>query len=122
MSSIQKKPASKNFSHYVVTKGFHIGVFVKWASVKKVTEGHEWPCYNGFYTLEDALNYAREQIGPDYYVEPGTSNTLMQANYELENQVQEEVRRLKELAAILEERATVRLHEVQRLQTEFTAK
>lgn len=28
LSSIQKKSASKNFSYYVVTKGFHTGVFI----------------------------------------------------------------------------------------------
>lgn len=31
------------------------GVFVKWNSVKAVTEGHEWPVYKGFYTLEKHL-------------------------------------------------------------------
>lgn len=30
LSSIQKKLASNNFSHYVLTKGYHTGVFVKW--------------------------------------------------------------------------------------------
>lgn len=69
----------------MVTKGFHRGVFVKWASVKRVKEGHEWPCYKGFYTLEDALSYAREKIGPDYYIEPRTLMELMTANHDLES-------------------------------------
>lgn len=40
MTAIQKKPLSKNFSHYVVSQGFHCGVFVNWSSVKRATEGH----------------------------------------------------------------------------------
>lgn len=54
-----------------------MGVFVKWTSVKKVTDGHEWTCYMGFYTMEDVLNYAREQIRPEYYIEPGTPMDIM---------------------------------------------
>lgn len=77
MSSIQKEPTSKNFSHYVVTKGFYTGVFVKWVSVKRVTNGHEWPCYKGFYTLEDALK------------EPGTPMELIQAIHEMKSQLQD---------------------------------
>lgn len=72
MSSIQKKPASKNFSHYVVVKGAHPRVFVKWNSIKKVIDGYEWPIYKGFYTLEEALDYARTNLGHDFFVEEGT--------------------------------------------------
>lgn len=123
MSSIKKKPTSKNYSHYVLTKGFHTGVFVKWASVKRVTDGHEWPCYKGFYTLEEALYYARENIGPNYYEEHGPPVELMTANHELENQLQEEeLQKLRELVSILEEKATSRIHEIQKLQEEIAAK
>lgn len=87
MSSIQKKPTSKNFSHYVEIKGKHTGVFVKWNSIKKVTEGHEWPIYKGFYTLEHALDYARQHLGHVFYIEEGTPVALIQATYELENQL-----------------------------------
>lgn len=65
---------------------------------QEATDGHKWLCYKGFYTLEDALNYARNQIGPYYYIEPDTPVDMMQPNYELENQLQEkEVRKLKSL-------------------------
>lgn len=90
---------------------------------QEATDGHEWLCYKGFYTLEDALNYARNQIGPDYYIEPDTPVDMMQPNYELENQLQEkEVRKLKELTNILEERASSRYFEIQKLQVELASK
>lgn len=73
--------------------------------------------------MEAALEYARQNFGPNYYVEHGTPVDLMQANYELENQLQEEeVRKLKELTKILEERAASRFYEIQELQIKWAEK
>lgn len=77
MNFIQKKPASKNFSHYVVLKGRHTGVFVKWNSVKRVTENFDWPVYKGFYFLDEAMSYARQHLGHDFFVEEGTPVDLL---------------------------------------------
>lgn len=79
-ASIQKKPLSKNFSHYVVTTGFAIGVFLHWASVKRAIEGFEWPVYKGFYSLEEAPEYAREHIGHNFAIEENPESSLHYAN------------------------------------------
>lgn len=40
--------------------------------------------------MEEALEYAREKLGYDSYVEESTLVSLMQANYVMETQIQEE--------------------------------
>lgn len=73
--------------------------------------------------MEDALQFARNNIGPDFYVEPGNPVDLIQTAYELDNQLQEEeVRKLKELNSILEEREMARYYEIQKLQADLAEK
>lgn len=86
MVSIQKKPLSKNFSYYTVTQGFHYGVFVNWSLVKRATKGHTWPIFKGFYTIEDAIEHARNHLGRDFYIEENTLVDLLHANFILESQ------------------------------------
>lgn len=59
----------------MVTQWFHCGVFVNWSSVKRATEGYTWPICKGFYTMEEALQCAREHLGYDYYVEENASTS-----------------------------------------------
>lgn len=91
MAAIQKKPLSKYFSHYTVTQGFHSGVFVNWSSVKRATEGYTWPIFKGFYTLEEAMDHARNHPRHDFYVEENVPVSLLQANFVMESQAYEEV-------------------------------
>lgn len=96
-ASIQKKLLSKNFSHYVVRNGFQIGVFFHWASVKWAIDGFEWPIYKGFYSLEEATEYAREHIGHNFAIEENPESSLHYANQILEKQIQDvEVTKVKE--------------------------
>lgn len=112
MAAIQKKPLSKNFSHYVVIQGFHLGVFVYWSSVKRSIEGYTWPMYKGFYTLEEALEYARAHIGHDFYIEV-CSISLVQANFIMKSQeYEEEKKRLLQKNAELTEELTRKINEV----------
>lgn len=119
-----KEASVQEFQPLCVTKGNTTGVFVRWASAKQAIDGHEWPCYKGFYTLEVALKYARDRIGPDYYIEQGgTPVAIMQANYELENQIQEqENQQLREMNRLLEEKAEARWKEIIKLQDELADK
>lgn len=106
MHSIQKKPLSKNFSHYVIIiQGYQCGVFVKWSSVLKAIEAHPWLVCKGFYSLDEALQHAREKLGHNFYVEEGQKDddNFAAANFFLENQNKEEevkqmIRRNVELA------------------------
>lgn len=108
-SPIQKRPASKNFSYYVVVQGHSTGVFLRWNSVKRANEGHEWPIYKGFYTFEEALEFARGKLGHDFYIEEGPPVDILQANYELETELQEEEnRKLKEKVMKLESELMVK--------------
>lgn len=123
MAAIQKKPLSKNFSHYVVTQRFHSGVFVNWSSVKKVTEGFTWPIFKGFYTLEEAMEHARKHIGYNFYVEESVPVSLMQANFVMESQVyEEEVKNLSYKNAELTEELAKKIYEADDLQTQLRVK
>lgn len=77
----------------MVIQGFHRGVFVNWSSVKRATEGYTWPIYKGFYTLDEALEHAREHIGYDFHVEESVPVSLLQANFIMESQEYEEERK-----------------------------
>lgn len=73
--------------------------------------------------MEDALDHVRQTIGHNFYIEEGTPVELMQANYELESQIQQgEVTKFKEKNAELTELLNSRFYEIQQLQILLASK
>lgn len=68
------------------------------------------PVYKGFYTMEEALPFARVNIGHNFEVEEGGSPiSTLKANLEMEENLQEEeMERLKEKVSLLESQAVMR--------------
>lgn len=55
------------------------------------------PTYKGFYSLEEATEYAREHIGHNFAIEENPESSLHYANQILEKQIQDvEVTKVKE--------------------------
>lgn len=97
--------------------------YVKWNSVRNATEGHDWPSYRGFYTLTEALAYAREKLGPDYYIKPGDPISLFQESFNKETVLQEEeITQLKKRVKELEDIMTQRYQEIQFLHDQLAQK
>lgn len=73
--------------------------------------------------MEEALEYAREKLGYDFYVEESTLVSLMQANYVMETQIQEEeITKLTIKNAELTMELTSNLFEIDDLKTKLEDK
>lgn len=79
----------------MITQEYICGVFKKWSSILRSIEGFSWPIYKGFYFMNEALDFARNHLGFDFYVEEAIEEDLKAANFILENQISgEEINRL----------------------------
>lgn len=47
------------------------------------------PINEDFYTLEEAIEFAIGKLGHDFHIEEGPPVDILQANYELETELQE---------------------------------
>ena len=64
---------TKSYTCYVVTKGAKLGIFADWAEVQPAIPVDQSCRWKGFRDVSKAFEYARSEIGPNYYVSPRMS-------------------------------------------------
>lgn len=77
----------------------------------------------GFYTIEDAIEHARNHLGHDFYIEENTLVDLLHANFVLESQsYEEEITKLLTKNAELIMEVTPKTFEIDELKTTLATK
>ena len=64
------KNEDKKFRFYVVVQGKLQGVFQTWIEVVDSIKDFPTPLFKGFNNLNEALDYARGTLGPNYFISP----------------------------------------------------
>lgn len=59
---IKEKPLSKNFSFYVVFKGYNPVIYLMWIKVLEQIRGFKNPVFRGYYSLEVALGDSKYSL------------------------------------------------------------
>lgn len=65
-----EKNEDKKFKFYVVIKGKTPGVFQTWIEVIDAIKDQPTPLFKGFNEINEALDYARGNLGPNFYITP----------------------------------------------------
>jgi len=64
------KSRENKFKYYVVIHGKTNGIFQTWIEVVESINGVKTPLFKGFNDFNEALDYARGILGPNYYISP----------------------------------------------------
>ncbi|KAG5631235.1 hypothetical protein H5410_002952 [Solanum commersonii] len=70
MSDNENKNEDKKFRFHVVVQGKLPGVFQTWIEVINSIKDFPTPLFKGFNDLNEALDYARGALGPNYFISP----------------------------------------------------
>ncbi|KAG5575936.1 hypothetical protein H5410_056070 [Solanum commersonii] len=78
-----EKNEDKKFKFYVVVRGKLAGIFQTWIEVIDSIKEFPTPLFKGFNDLNEALDYARGTLEPNYFISPAlrqTSRPFLQCN------------------------------------------
>ncbi|GLT29445.1 hypothetical protein SLA2020_043140 [Shorea laevis] len=71
------------FNYYVLIKGKTPGVYKKWDEILFEIRDFRKPLYKGFYLIEEAIQFAQQQLGDSFFLSPYLSPDLQEPSGEI---------------------------------------
>ena len=79
-----EKNLTNKFKFYVIIQGRTPGIYQTWIQVIDAIKGFKDPLYKGFNNFHEALDYARGNLGPNFYVVPELQNQTKIPQYNIQ--------------------------------------
>ena len=59
---------NNHFSFFILVRGRQPGIYSQWREVVDLITNYLDPYYRGFNTFHEAIEFAKQKIGPNYHV------------------------------------------------------
>ncbi|GLT95691.1 hypothetical protein SLE2022_133590 [Rubroshorea leprosula] len=71
------------FNYYVLIKGKTLGVYKKWDEILSQIQDFRKPLYEGFYLIEEAIQFAQQYLGDSFFISLYLSPELQEPSGEI---------------------------------------
>ena len=79
------KNLTNKFNFYVIIQGRTPGIYQTWIQVIDAIKNFKDPLYKRFNNFNEALDYARGKLGPNFFITPELRNSVKYPQYNIKN-------------------------------------